>query len=426
MEERRKTPRLQEENEVTITVVSGESDFPKEKIIDNFTKDISAGGARIRTNILMPVDTLIELEFASKGLRQQISALGKVKWVRVLIEDQSYEAGVEFSGEPGEAVRKLEEYISWKLKSNKAEFIKKKLSPMDSGDVNIIPAEEPSPVHSDDVRIAETTESRLSNLGDGKEAEPPLSFTIHAVDEKTSKINEGLPGKRQKGIPIFIFIMCVMVLMAALLQAFGFLPSFDSMFNAGDGSKKEAMLSHRVSPVPAGGAVVPSENFSEEIQRCIETAKSDVRAREGEDAVSQNLETITDQCRKTYASGTPLSASASPAEPVSEDSAVKTLIDRWMASWRSGDMGTYRHCYASDFRSKEKDLNAWIAHKTSVFRNSKNIVITIDDLKITVDGQMATAVFIQNYSSSAIKTSGKKTLELKKMDNEWKIYKEIM
>lgn len=161
MEERRKTPRLQEENEVTITVVSGESDFPKEKIIDNFTKDISAGGARIRTNILMPVDTLIELEFASKGLRQQISALGKVKWVRVLIEDQSYEAGVEFSGEPGEAVRKLEEYISWKLKSNKAEFIKKKLSPMDSGDVNIIPAEEPSPVHSDDVRIAETTESRL-------------------------------------------------------------------------------------------------------------------------------------------------------------------------------------------------------------------------------------------------------------------------
>jgi len=59
LEERRKTPRLQEENEVTITVISDINNFPKEKIINNFTKDLSAGGAKLQTNILFPVDSLI-------------------------------------------------------------------------------------------------------------------------------------------------------------------------------------------------------------------------------------------------------------------------------------------------------------------------------------------------------------------------------
>jgi PilZ domain. len=136
MEERRRTPRMKEENEVTITAVSEENNLPKEKIIDYYLKDISVYGAKIQTNILLPVDTLLELDLTSKGVRQQINILGKVKWVKVVIEDESYEMGVEFY--PSKAIEKLENYISWKLKSNKSEFIKNKLPPIDSGDINIV------------------------------------------------------------------------------------------------------------------------------------------------------------------------------------------------------------------------------------------------------------------------------------------------
>ena len=87
MEERRRTPRIKEENEATITVVSGENNLPKEKIIDIYTKNISVCGAKIQTNILLPVDTILELDFTSKGVRERIKALGKVKWVKVIIED---------------------------------------------------------------------------------------------------------------------------------------------------------------------------------------------------------------------------------------------------------------------------------------------------------------------------------------------------
>jgi hypothetical protein len=118
MDERRRAPRINEENEVTITVVSAEKNLPEEKIINSRTKDISVSGARIQTHILLPVDTLLELDFRSKAVHQKINALGKVKWIKVIIEDESYEAGVEFFSNPSDAIKKLGEYIVWKRKNN--------------------------------------------------------------------------------------------------------------------------------------------------------------------------------------------------------------------------------------------------------------------------------------------------------------------
>jgi hypothetical protein len=106
MDERRRAQRLEEENEITITIVSGGEKPPKEKIIYNYSKDISVSGARIQAHIFLPVDSLLRIEMTLKTLRQMIIVLGKVKWIKVIFEDESYEAGVEL----------LTEYISWKQK----------------------------------------------------------------------------------------------------------------------------------------------------------------------------------------------------------------------------------------------------------------------------------------------------------------------
>jgi ketosteroid isomerase-like protein len=105
---------------------------------------------------------------------------------------------------------------------------------------------------------------------------------------------------------------------------------------------------------------------------------------------------------------------------------VRNLVNKWLASWKTGDIKTYGSFYAADFESKGKNLDAWLAHKTNVSKKSKNINITIDNLQISADENKATAVFTQQYSSSITKDSGKKTLELRKINNEWKIYREIM
>jgi len=108
------------------------------------------------------------------------------------------------------------------------------------------------------------------------------------------------------------------------------------------------------------------------------------------------------------------------------EEAVRNLVTKWLTSWKSGDMKTYRSCYTSDFQSKVMNLDAWISYKNNVRQRSKKINTSINDLQISADENIATAVFTQHYSSAILKYSGKKKLELRKINDEWKIYREIM
>ena len=105
---------------------------------------------------------------------------------------------------------------------------------------------------------------------------------------------------------------------------------------------------------------------------------------------------------------------------------INSLVKKWLISWESGNMQTYRSCYTPDFKSKEMDLEAWISHKINVRQKSKKIKIRMDNLQISVDGNTARASFIQHYNSSTLSSRGKKTLELKKIGSQWKIHREMM
>jgi len=117
MDERRKKLRIKEENKVTITVISGVENIPKKKSLCKCSKDISMSGTKIQSHVFLPVGTILDLSFISKAVNQKITVLGIVKWIKVIIEDKSYEAGVEFFGTSCEAINKLGDYISSKQKS---------------------------------------------------------------------------------------------------------------------------------------------------------------------------------------------------------------------------------------------------------------------------------------------------------------------
>ena len=112
MKERRKEERIKELNEITISVISEVKNISKKEFLNDYSTDISASGARIQSNILLPVDTLLKIDFKLKTLEKKITALGKVKWIKVLIDDKSYEAGVEFVDTPAEAMDKIKFYIA--------------------------------------------------------------------------------------------------------------------------------------------------------------------------------------------------------------------------------------------------------------------------------------------------------------------------
>lgn len=57
-DEKRKENRLKEENEVIITIASGELKPSGEKPPHNYCKDISPSGAKIHGNVPLPIDTV--------------------------------------------------------------------------------------------------------------------------------------------------------------------------------------------------------------------------------------------------------------------------------------------------------------------------------------------------------------------------------
>ena len=78
---------------------------------------MSVSGARINAHILLPVDTLIKIDITLKTVHQMITVMGKVKWIKIICNDESYEEGVEFVNTADEAIKKLKDYISWKQKN---------------------------------------------------------------------------------------------------------------------------------------------------------------------------------------------------------------------------------------------------------------------------------------------------------------------
>jgi len=130
------------------------------------------------------------------------------------------------------------------------------------------------------------------------------------------------------------------------------------------------------------------------------------------------------------ASKTDISAPAPPStrqetEPSSKD-AVRKIVLKWAESWKSGNMAAYKSCYASNFRAQGMNLNDWVNHKINVREKSGSISVRVSNLNITGNNNQAVATFTQHYSSKILKSSAGKRLELRKINGEWKIYRETM
>lgn len=107
----RKAERLDEENEVVITILSDIKDVPKEKIIYKYSKDISMSGTKIQGNFLLPIDTSLKIELTLKNAKEKVTVFGNVRRNRIVGNGKYYEAGVEFVDTPAEAIKKLGDYI---------------------------------------------------------------------------------------------------------------------------------------------------------------------------------------------------------------------------------------------------------------------------------------------------------------------------
>lgn len=98
MKERRRDIRVIEENKVLLTMPEGPGSPGGGMSSYCFTRDISAGGARILTGVKLEPGQRVRLEISLSGSRKTIRAAGEVRWVREVYEGEVFEAGLEFVG----------------------------------------------------------------------------------------------------------------------------------------------------------------------------------------------------------------------------------------------------------------------------------------------------------------------------------------
>jgi c-di-GMP-binding flagellar brake protein YcgR len=95
--DRRKESRIQEEDKVSIELLSVSGLSAKAKTITALTKDISPGGLRVMANMALPVGSLVRMEIVLSKRRKLLQVVGVVRWARSVYEEAFFEMGIEFT-----------------------------------------------------------------------------------------------------------------------------------------------------------------------------------------------------------------------------------------------------------------------------------------------------------------------------------------
>lgn len=132
----------------------------------------------------------------------------------------------------------------------------------------------------------------------------------------------------------------------------------------------------------------------------------------------------------------PVAASPKP-EPKKEDgqakqakadqSDVRSAVTAWAKAWSQKDMNRYLAAYSSSFTPPDKmSRSKWESDRQARIVSKKTISVDVNNLKIEVSGNKATAKFQQVYESDNFKGNSHKTLEMLKQGERWLITRETV
>ena len=103
---------------------------------------------------------------------------------------------------------------------------------------------------------------------------------------------------------------------------------------------------------------------------------------------------------------------------------VRANVYAWGKSWQNLDISSFMSFYSSDFRSEGLDYKGWMQKKTKLFKTSGDIQVEITDLGVFIEGEYATARFVQRYRSAKFSDVGEKTLTMVNSNGKWRIVSE--
>ena len=106
---------------------------------------------------------------------------------------------------------------------------------------------------------------------------------------------------------------------------------------------------------------------------------------------------------------------------------VESAVRAWAGAWAAQDMDGYLRAYGSDFKpAGGQSRKAWEDERRARIVGKSNINVSVQNLVVSIDGDVATARFRQSYRADSLNVNSRKTLELVRHQGQWRIRKEAV
>ena len=123
-------------------------------------------------------------------------------------------------------------------------------------------------------------------------------------------------------------------------------------------------------------------------------------------------------------------AASAPAVVAVDTSAideVESALANWAKAWSDRDTKAYLNAYATTFKaSNGKSRTAWEAERISRIEPRKRISVKLSNVRVTVQGDTASARMSQRYESDSFNGTSPKRMNFVKENNQWRITRETV
>ena len=125
----------------------------------------------------------------------------------------------------------------------------------------------------------------------------------------------------------------------------------------------------------------------------------------------------------TVAAPTVAPAKAAVVEPA--DNEVEEAVTAWAKAWSDKEMSAYLGAYDKKFATpKSQSRQEWEKERRQRIAGKSAINVKLIDLRVSVEGNKASAKFRQDYRGDALMVSSRKVLDLVKSGDRWLIVRE--
>jgi hypothetical protein len=120
----------------------------------------------------------------------------------------------------------------------------------------------------------------------------------------------------------------------------------------------------------------------------------------------------------------PAETAEAPKEAEPEEVSLRRLVEKWRLAWEQGDLPGYIACYHPEFKLRGMDLEGWKRYKQKLFKREAGRNVEISNISVDLRGSSAVVSFEQTYRTARHRDYGLKTLDLRRHNGRWAIYRE--